>query len=91
MDKWKIGMFGSSYFVGNVIGSTMLAEYGDTIGRIPLIKVGQLITMICYALIVFLIRNTMVIYFLFFIIGLFSSWRLSLGFIYGSEIIRETS
>jgi hypothetical protein len=38
-EKWKIGMFGSNFFIGNVIGSTILSSYGDTIGRIPLIKV----------------------------------------------------
>jgi hypothetical protein len=40
---------------------------------------------------VFFTRNTVTIYALFFVIGLFSSWRLSLGFIYGSEIITESS
>ena len=89
--KWKIGLFGSIYFVGNVIGNTLLAEYGDTIGRIKLMKIGQSFTVLSYALIVFLFRSHYLIYTLFFIIGLFSSWRLSLGFIYGTEIIKESS
>lgn len=88
-EKWKIGFFGSNFFFGNVIGSTLLAEYGDTIGRIPLIRVGQMVTVLSYSTIVFWTRDTLSIYALFFVIGLFSSWRLSLGFIYGSEIIAE--
>jgi len=91
VEKWRIGLFGSFYFIGNVIGSTLLSEYGDTIGRIPLIRVGQGVSVICYFAIVYLTRDSEIIYTLCFVIGLFSSWRLSLGFIYGSEIIKETS
>jgi len=36
-EKWQIGLFGSVFFIGNVIGSTLLSEYGDSIGRITLI------------------------------------------------------
>ena len=35
--KWIIGLFGSIFFIGNVIGSSLLSEYGDSIGRIALI------------------------------------------------------
>jgi len=56
-----------------------------------LIKIGQGVTLLSYASIVFLTRDPLIIYILFFIIGLLSSSRLSLGFIYGSEIISESS
>jgi hypothetical protein len=56
-EKWKIGLFGSNFFIGNVIGSSTLSSYGDTIGRIPLIKIGQGLTLVCYALIVFFTRD----------------------------------
>lgn len=82
-EKWMIGLFGSNFFIGNVVGSTLLSEYGDSIGRIHLIRIGQGITFISYAIIVLFTRNLIFIYSLFFIIGLFSCWRLSLGFIYG--------
>ena len=36
-EKWQIGLFGSIFFIGNVIGSSLLSEYGDSIGRITLI------------------------------------------------------
>ena len=39
-DSWQVGMFGSLFFVGHVMGSTLLSEYGDTIGRIPMIRFG---------------------------------------------------
>lgn len=89
-EKWKIGMFGSNFFIGNVIGSTILSSYGDTIGRIPLIKVSQGLTLLSYSYIVYFTRDDITIYSLFFLIGLLSCWRLSLGYIYGMEIISET-
>jgi hypothetical protein len=56
-EKWKIGMFGSNFFIGNVIGSSLLSSYGDTIGRLPLIKVGQGLTLLSYTYIVFFTRD----------------------------------
>ena len=90
-EKWEIGLFGSIFFIGNVIGSIFLSEYGDSIGRIVLMKVSQAITLVCYFNIVFFARNIVIIYFLIFIIGLLSGWRLYLGYIYGSEIVKESS
>jgi len=37
IEKWKIGMFGSIYFVGCVLSNLILAPMGDTVGRILLI------------------------------------------------------
>jgi hypothetical protein len=87
VDKWFIGMFGTNFFVGQVTGAIMLSSYGDTIGRIFLIKFSQAVTLVSYIVIVFVTRDLMVIYMLLFLIGLLSSWRLSLGYIYGQEII----
>jgi len=67
----------------------LLSEYGDTIGRAPLIRIGQGITLISYVAIVFLTRNTLVIYFLIFIIGMLSCCRCNLAFIYGQELLAE--
>lgn len=43
-----------------------------------------------YSYIVYFTRDNITIYCLFFLIGLLSCWRLSLGYIYGQEIISET-
>jgi MFS family permease len=78
-----IGLFGTIFFIGNVAGSFFLSKYGDTVGRIKLIRIGQSITIICYTTIIFFTTNLFVIYALIFVIGALSCWRLSLGFIYG--------
>lgn len=87
VDRWKIGLFGTAFFMGNVIGSSVLSSYGDTIGRIPLIRISQSITLAAYTYIVYFTRDITTICSLLFLIGLLSSWRLSLGYIYGQEII----
>lgn len=83
-------MFGSIFFIGHVIGSTLLSEYGDTIGRIPMLRFGQGISTLCYFIIVFFSRNVYVIYSLMFIFGMLSCCRSNLAFIYGQEILAET-
>lgn len=91
VDRWKIGLFGSSFFMGNVIGSSVLSSYGDTIGRIPLMRISQSVTMTAYVYIVYFTRDITIICSLLFLIGLLTAWRLSLGYIYGQEIITETN
>lgn len=74
--KWEIGLFGSLFFIGNLFGSIFLSNFGDTVGRIPLMKVSQFITFICYSSIVYYIRSIQTIYSLIFIVGLLQPWRL---------------
>ena len=90
VDNWKIGMFGSIFFVGHVLGSIFLAGYGDTYGRIYLMRASQGISLVSYIIITYFTRNLLVIYFLLFVIGLLSCWRLSLSYIYGQEIVSSS-
>ena len=83
-------MFGSLFFVGHVLGSTLLSEYGDTIGRVPMIRFGQGISALSYFAIVYLTRNIFVVYSLMFIFGFLSCCRSNLSFIYGQEVVAET-
>ena len=87
VENWKIGMFGSIFFMGHVMGSVFLAGYGDTYGRIYLMRVGQGVSLVAYIWIVYFSRNLLVIYTLLFVVGLLSCWRLSLSYIYGQEIV----
>ena len=38
VENWEIGLFGSVFFIGHVLGSTFLSAYGDSIGRILLMR-----------------------------------------------------
>lgn len=86
-EKWTIGLFGSIYFSGYVLGTTFLARFGDTRGRAPLIRVGQGVTLACYVVIVFFTRNITVIYLLLFLMGILACCRSNLAFIYGQELV----
>ena len=85
---WMIGMFASSYFIGHVFGN-LIVRFGDTIGRIKVISVTQNISIIIFALIVFVSRNIWLTYGLLFLLGFFSNVRSNLAFIYGQEIVGQ--
>ena len=87
--KWLIGLYGAIFFFGRLAGNIFLAHYGDSIGRIMLLRVSQAITLISYITIVFLTRNPFSLYVPIFLIGLVSCWRCSLSYIYGQEIINS--
>jgi MFS family permease len=88
---WQIGLFGSMFFIGDVVGSVFLSKYGDSHGRVNLIKWSQFVSLITYVTMVYLTTNIYAIYTAIFIIGLFNAWRQNLSYIYGQEIIVEAA
>ena len=81
---------GASYFIGNVLGSTTLSKYGDTMGRIKLIRIGFVVSVILFATLIYTMSNILIAYLLLFLLGYLSCIRLNFSFIYGSEIIKTT-
>jgi MFS family permease len=77
------------FFIGNLIGSTFLSRLGDTIGRIHMLRLGLSVTVFCYGTIIFYAKTLTLNYILIFCVGVFSCFRLNIGFIYGQEIIRK--
>jgi MFS family permease len=72
-----------------VIGTAILARFGDTVGRISMMRLGMFCTIIIYSMMVFFSRTLEFTYLLIFGIGVFSCFRLNLGFIYGQEIVKS--
>lgn len=87
---WQIGFLGAAYFIGNVLGSSTISKYGDTIGRIKLLRIGFTLSVIFYSLLIYSIKHKLVVYLLMFLLGYLSCIRLNFSFIYGSEIIKTT-
>eukprot|EP00347_Sterkiella_histriomuscorum_P021166 403334998 len=87
---WQVGFLGASYFIGNVVGSSTLSKYGDTFGRIKLIRLGFTISIVLYAAMIYLMNYKLIVYLLLFLLGFLSCIRLNFSFIYGSEIIKTT-
>lgn len=68
----------------------MLSKYGDTMGRIKLIRIGFTLSVILYAIMIYVIHYKVALYFILFLLGILACIRLNFSFIYGSEIIKTT-
>jgi len=80
---FQIGFFASSFFIGHVLGTTLLARYGDIIGRIKMIRIGITFTVAVYAAILIYTKVIVMNYAFLFILGFFSNVRINLGYLYG--------
>ena len=87
--RWSIGMYGSTFFIGRLTGNLFLAKFGDSIGRIELLRYSLAMSILCYGSIIFIIRNKIILYAPIFIYGLISCWRCNLSYIYGLEVIES--
>ena len=87
--RWNIGMYGSMFFIGAMVGNIILAKYGDTIGRVKLLRVSLVLSLICYGSILYVIRNKILIYIPIFIYGFVACWCSNLAYIYGLEVIES--
>ena len=84
--NFTIGLFGSMFFVGKVVGMITLSHLGDSIGRINLLKFSQSVTLVCYFSMTFLIKDSKFLVIPIFIAGLLSCWRTNLAYIYAQEM-----
>ena len=66
----NIGLLGTSFFIGNIVGSMSLARFGDTHGRMFMMKIGLSLHMFIYFTLVFISRTLIVTTGLLFIMGI---------------------
>lgn len=83
---WQIGFFGSAFFIGNVLGSCTLANLGDTVGRIRILRIVLTLNSLLLGLLLYASKNIYFHYILMFGYGVISNLRVNLGFLYGQEI-----
>ena len=55
--NYEISMFGAIFFIGHVIGTSLLAKYGDIKGRIYTLKYSLIFSSIIFGLLVFVSRE----------------------------------
>ena len=84
---WEIGMFGSCFFFGYVVGIFFLAKRGDTIGRIKMLRFGLITSTILYFFIDFVSQQLYFHYVLIFIYGFLANIRTNICFIYSQETV----
>jgi predicted MFS family arabinose efflux permease len=75
--------------MGHVLGTTLLARYGDIVGRIPMLRIALTCSVIIYGMIIFISRWSIFTYALLFLFGIFANLRVNLGFIYGQETVKS--
>ncbi|CDW78040.1 solute carrier family member 5 [Stylonychia lemnae] len=83
--QFKIGLFGSLFLAGIVLGSVTLTRLGDIYGRKPIFLIGMAIQILT-TVGVLMNSNIMVAYALFFIIGFGVTGKQFVGFSYLVEM-----
>jgi MFS family permease len=86
---FQLGLFGSLYFVGFVIGALTLLRLGDIIGRKPVVTMTSL-GLLCLFVSLFFVNNLYVIYTLLFIAGVLGITRGSLFYLYMLEMLPQS-
>lgn len=79
--KSEIGAFGSFFFIGLVIGSTMLPRISDFLGRKPIVMIGTFLHIVC-SIILLSTNNRTVAYASLFIMGFGMSGRCFVGYVW---------
>jgi MFS family permease len=82
-ENWKIGFMGSCYFIGAVFGNLFLSKYGDTIGRIPMVRIGISLSLTVYTIVLFISTSLYLNYCLIFVFGALTCFRVSTAYLYG--------
>ncbi|CDW80967.1 organic cation [Stylonychia lemnae] len=88
VESWEIGFMGSCYFIGAVFGNLFLSRLGDTVGRILMVRIGISLSLLLYAVILFVSTSLLLNYALVFLFGCLTSFRVGISYLYGQEIVR---
>jgi hypothetical protein len=83
----EVGLIGTSYFVGVILGTLFLSLIADVYGRLLPLRVSLFNASLCYVLIYFLHEKILALYFIYFVFGITSPFRVGAGYIYSMEII----
>jgi len=86
---FEIGFFAATFFIGNVIGTSLLSKYADTHGRVTMLKYGYSLSTLLMALIIFQSNSKYTHYLYLFFLGVLSTIRTNCSYIYGTEIVHS--
>lgn len=86
---YKIGLFGSVSFLSFSLGSLLITNQADKIGRKKTVILSSIITSICIACLLLIPLNIVLIYFFISLMGIFYIARASTAYLYCSEFIEK--
>ena len=84
--KFQLSAVGSSFFLGNFIGSFILPRLGDIYGRKPLFQIGLSLQLVSYFGL-FVASQKSVLYALLILGGISKAGSNDVGYIYATEIM----
>ena len=82
--KWKLGLIGSVFLAGIVIGCSSVTKLGDIYGRRPIYLMGLTLNFVLVGMLIVL-RNVLVVYFCLFFLGISIAARYYVGYTYNLE------
>jgi MFS family permease len=90
VELWKIGLIGTVYFIGYIVGSFYFPRLADIYGRKPFVIIGGFMQSICALSLVYS-YNFAAIYANMFFIGIASPFLSSIGYNLIIELIPESA
>ena len=76
--------------MGAVFGNLFLSRLGDTVGRIQTMRIGVSLSLLLYTFFLFVSTNIYVNYVLMLLFGSLTSFRVSISYLYGQEIVKAS-
>jgi MFS family permease len=73
IDSWKLGFFGSSYFIGTIFGCYFISDITDKYGRVKVLKYLMPMSAFIYLLIILYSNSLIIVNVLCAILGFFNS------------------
>ena len=87
--EWKVGLLGSSLFIGWCATLLWLPRLADVYGRKRLFCLGTFLDLVLYTALM-LTRNLDVMIGIIFTVGLFTSLRVNVGFVLLTELMPKS-
>lgn len=84
---WRIGLIGSLYLLGVITGLLVFIRASDIYGRKTFLIFTSSLNTIAYSMIIMYNTNLKITYVLIFFMGLSSSVRNNIGYVYGIELM----
>ena len=85
--SYKIGLLGSAYLLGIIVGLLVFIRASDIYGRRTFLFFTSHINTVCYLGLIFMSSSLELTYFLLFLMGLSASVRNNIGYVYGIELM----
>ncbi|CAI2368137.1 unnamed protein product [Moneuplotes crassus] len=87
-EKWKIGLFGSMYYLGSLLGTIVFINLSDIYGRKICTRVSYILCTISFSVIIFS-SNLYARYWCIFLYGFIGAVRCSVSFTTGCEFLQK--